>query len=84
MLLVLTGTLGIVGQSMFTHGITLGETSFVLPFDYLRIVYSALLGIVIFHEFPGLWSYAGAAVIIGSSLYLLRADSRARATRAGA
>ncbi len=73
-LLFLTGTLGIIGQGLFTHGIGLGETGFVMPFDYLRIVYSFVLGIIWFAEAPGLWSYAGAAVIIGSSVYLLRTE----------
>ncbi len=70
-LLALTGVLGIIGQGMFTHGIGLGDTSFVMPFDYLRIVYSAIIGIVLFAEIPTLWSIAGAALIIGSGLYLL-------------
>lgn len=75
-LLALTGTLSIVGQGMFTHGIGLGETSFVMPFDYLRIVYSFGIGIVWFAEVPGIWSAAGAAVIVGASLYLLRNERR--------
>jgi drug/metabolite transporter (DMT)-like permease len=78
-LLILTGALGIVGQGCFTHGVTLGDTTFVMPFDYLRIVYSAIFGVLWFGEFPGVWSVAGAAVIIGSSLYLLRAEQRDRA-----
>ncbi len=73
-LLFLTGFLGIVGQSMFTHGIGLGETSFVLPFDYLRIVYAFLIGAVWFAEAPDIWGVTGAAVIIGSSLYLIRGE----------
>lgn len=75
-LLLLTGTLSIVGQGMFTHGIGLGETSFVMPFDYLRIVYSFILGMVLFAEVPGYWSFAGAAVIIAASVYLLRSAHR--------
>lgn len=75
-LLILTGALGIVGQSLYTHGIGLGETSYVMPFDYLRIVYSFVLGALWFGEAPGIWSYAGAAVIIGSNLYLMRAEAR--------
>lgn len=75
LLLALTGAFGIAGQAIFTHGITLGETSFLMPFDYLRIVYSFILGLVWFGEVPGFWSYAGAAVIIASSIYLLRTES---------
>ena len=75
-LLALTGALGIVGQGMFTHGIGLGETSFIMPFDYLRIVYGFGLGVIWFGEVPGLWSLAGAGVIICSSLYLLRTEKK--------
>lgn len=73
-LLFLTGVVGIVGQSLFTHGIGLGETSFVLPFDYLRIVFAFVIGAVWFAESPDAWGLTGAAVIIASSLYLLRGE----------
>ena len=75
-LLILTGALGIVGQSLYTHGIVLGETSYVMPFDCLRIVYSFVLGALWFGEAPGIWSYAGASFIIVSNIYLLRGESR--------
>lgn len=78
LLLALTGTLGIIGQSMFTHGVKLGDTSFVMPFDYLRIVYSFIIGFVFFAELPGAWSFAGAAVIIASSVYLVRTENRGK------
>lgn len=80
-LLVLTGALGIIGQSMFTHGVGLGDTSFVMPFDYLRIVYAFGIGIVFFAELPALWSITGAAVIIASSIYLLQAETREKRAR---
>ena len=73
-LLVLTGTLGIIGQSMFTHGVGLGETSFVMPFDYLRLVYAFAIGVIFFAELPGAWSFIGAAVIIATSVYLVRSE----------
>ncbi len=75
LLLILTGTLGIIGQGLFTHGIGLGDTTFVMPFDYMRIVYAFLIGIFWFAETPGWWSYCGSAIIIVSSLYLLRAEN---------
>ncbi len=78
MLLILTGVLGIVGQGLFTHGVGLGDTSFVMPFDYMRIVYSFIFGIIWFAEVPGLWSFAGAAVIVASSVYLLRVEGKAK------
>lgn len=78
LLLALMGTLGVLGQTMFTQGIGVGDTSFVLPFDYLRIVFAFLLGVIWFGEVPILWSIAGAATIVVSSIYLLRTERRPR------
>ncbi len=75
-LMVLAGMIGITGQSCFTHGISTGEITFVLPFDYLRIVFSLFIGVLIFAEIPDVWSVSGIVVIVGSSLYLVRTDVR--------
>ena len=72
LLLVLMGALGIAGQTMFTQGIATGETSFVLPFDYLRIVIAFVLGVVWFSEVPILRSIAGAATIAMMSRHDVR------------
>jgi drug/metabolite transporter (DMT)-like permease len=80
-LLILTGAFGIIGQAFFTHGVSLGDTTFVMPFDYLRIVYSAIFGMIWFSEFPGVWSITGAAIIIASSIYLLRAERDKKSRR---
>jgi drug/metabolite transporter (DMT)-like permease len=74
--LILVGFLGISGQWMITHAWTLGDTTALAPLDYLRIVYSALLGYLVFSEVPGLWSFAGMALIVASSLYLVLGESR--------
>ena len=71
-LLLLVGLLGILGQSCVTQGFTLGEATVTVPFDYMRIVYSAIFGIVLFAEIPSWWSVAGAALIVGSNLYLMK------------
>ena len=81
-LLLLVGFLGIAGQSLITHGVTQAETTVVLPFDYLRIVYAALLGLLLFNEIPGPWSIAGAVIIVASTLYILALEAKRKATKA--
>jgi drug/metabolite transporter (DMT)-like permease len=75
-LLVLVGFLGISGQGMITQGITQGEATVLVPLDYSRIVYSAALGYILFSEVPGMWSFAGMALIVASSLYLVLTEKR--------
>ena len=77
-LLVMVGFLGISGQGMMTKGLTQGDATVLVPLDYSRIVYSAALGYLLFGELPGLWSVAGMALIVGSSLYLVLNERRGR------
>ena len=75
-ILVVVGFVGILGQTFITQGVGQAETSVVLPFDYLRIVYAALFGWLLFSEVPGPWSIAGALVIVVSTLYILLLEAR--------
>ena len=50
---MLVGFLGISGQALITHGLTLGDATVLVPLDYSRIVYSAVLGYLLFGELPG-------------------------------
>jgi drug/metabolite transporter (DMT)-like permease len=79
-LLTVVGILGIGGQSLITHGLTMGEATVLVPLDYSRIIYSAALGYLLFNEIPGPWSFAGMALIVGCSLYLVLTEKRRAAT----
>ena len=73
-LLLVAGALSLLGVGMFTHGIGLGELSFIMPFDFLRIVYASALGFLLFAEVPHIFSLGGSVVILVASLYLLRIE----------
>jgi drug/metabolite transporter (DMT)-like permease len=78
MLLILVGFLGIAGQGMITHGLTMGDATALVPLDYSRVLYAAVLGFLLFGEVPGLWSFMGMTLILGSSIALVLGDRRAR------
>jgi drug/metabolite transporter (DMT)-like permease len=68
--------LGISGQACITHGLAQGEATALVPLDYSRILYSAILGYLLFAEIPGPLSIAGMALIVASSLYLVVTERR--------
>ena len=74
--LTLIGFLGISGQWMITTGITKGDASALAPLDYSRIVYAAILGFLLFAEIPGVWSFAGMAIIVAASIYLVMTEKK--------
>jgi drug/metabolite transporter (DMT)-like permease len=78
-LLVVIGFLSIAGQGMITHGLPMGDATVLVPLDYSRIVYSAIVGYLLFSEIPGPWSFAGMALIVACSLYLVLTEKKKRA-----
>ncbi len=73
-LLFLVGVLGVAGQTSLTRAFSTGETSFVTPFDYMRLVLAALIGLLIFREIPDTWAIIGAVVIVSSGYYVARRE----------
>jgi drug/metabolite transporter (DMT)-like permease len=72
--LVAIGVTGIAGQSALMRGFSTGETSFVTPFDYSRLVFATIFGIALFAEWPDFWKVVGALVIVGSGFYIARRE----------
>jgi drug/metabolite transporter (DMT)-like permease len=76
MLLVGVGFLGILGQGMITQAWTQADAAALVTLDYSRILYAAIAGFLVFGEVPGVWSFAGMALIVGASLYLVLSEGR--------
>ena len=53
-----------------------GEASIVAPIRYTALLWAALLGFLVWGDVPGVWLWVGAAVIIGSSLYMIYTEQR--------
>ncbi len=60
------------GQVALTRAYSLAPAAQVAPFNYLVVVFAALLGWLIWQEQPEALSLLGAALVIGSSLLALR------------
>jgi drug/metabolite transporter (DMT)-like permease len=53
-----------------------GEASALAPIQYVRLLFAAVAGWLVFGEVPALWTAAGCAVIVASALVLARAEGR--------
>ena len=76
-LFALMAGLGVIGQSAAVRGWHEGEASAMAPLGYISLLYAGLFGYFLFGEIPGPWTYAGAAVIVASTLYLTVQEARA-------
>ncbi len=81
LMLTAIGGLGLGSHALFIMGFRIGESSFVAPFDYTKLLFAIVIGFFAFGELPGWATLLGAGVLIGSSLYIARRESRLARSR---
>ncbi|HEY8615404.1 DMT family transporter [Phenylobacterium sp.] len=69
-LLCLMGVLGTITQACYIKGMQVGDAAAMAPIDYIRLVFTAAAGFVLFAELPTVWTLAGAAVVVASTLLI--------------
>lgn len=78
---VIFGALAYYG---IVQAMRIGEAAAVTPFRYTRLLFSLIVGVVVFNERPDAMTLAGAALVIGTGLYtFLREQRLARRKRQG-
>lgn len=75
-LLIACGVLGGAGQMLRVQAFRHAEASLLAPFSYSAIIWSALLGWVLWHEAPDAAAIVGAALIVAAGLFLVRSSSK--------
>ncbi|NUB21615.1 EamA family transporter, partial [Azospirillum formosense] len=83
--LVLLGGVLTLGQLAMTRAFKLAPASAMMPYDYARLPFTALLAWPLFGEAMDLWGWVGAGVIAASALYTAHRDAaQSRAERSAA
>jgi drug/metabolite transporter (DMT)-like permease len=77
--ILLASVLVLIGYQAVILAMRMGEISFVAPFRYLSLIWSALLGLIVFGEIPDSWAIIGAAIVIASGIYTFYRENKRRA-----
>ena len=72
--------LGFAGGLLIIAAYKSADAAIVAPMQYSQLVWAAIFGYAFFAEFPDLWTWVGAAVIIASGLYIVLRESLRGAT----
>ena len=81
LMLVGIGFIGALSQYLWILAFRAGEASAVAPFDYLRLLFAGMIGVILFSEYPDFWTVGGAVIVVASTVYI--AQREARLKRAG-
>ena len=72
---VAMGALGVLSHFFFTRAFSVADASYVIPFDYLRLPFIAVIAFFAFGEVSDLWTWVGAGVIAGSAIYIAQREA---------
>jgi drug/metabolite transporter (DMT)-like permease len=70
-LLLAVGALGSAGHFLLIVAHRKAPASVLSPFIYTQLIWATTLGYLIFGDVPTEWTLAGAAIVVGSGLYLI-------------
>ena len=73
---VALGLFATIGQIALARAFASADVSAVLPFDFSRLIFAAILGYLFFAESPDIWTWLGAAIIFSAALYTAHRESR--------
>ena len=71
------GFAGTVGHLLMTRAFGMAETTALMPFDFARLIFSAVVGYLFFSQAPDLWTWVGATIIAAAGIYIARREARA-------
>jgi drug/metabolite transporter (DMT)-like permease len=72
----LLGVFGGLGHYLLALAHRYAPSSVIAPFVYQQVLYMALFGYIVFGDVPGAAVWTGAAIVIGSGLYLFARERR--------
>ena len=75
------GTIGSINNLCIAQAFKEAEVSAVMPLDFSKLVWAAIIGYVFFAEVPVLWTWVGGVVIFSSATYIAYRESRVRGTQ---
>ena len=80
-LMVLIGFSGTIAQMALSQSFKEADPTAIMPFDFLKLIWTAMIGVWFFTEIPDVFTLMGAVVIFSSGLFIaLRERSKSNST----
>lgn len=75
--LLILGSIATFAYVCIANAYKAGDVTVVSPFTFMRTIFAAIVGFVVFSEVPEPWVWLGAAIIVAAASYLARLEMRA-------
>lgn len=76
----LIGAFGATAHTLVTGAHRLADASILAPVLYIQLLFATIVGVLIFDTWPTSWTLVGAAIIIGSGVYIWHRERKIAAS----
>ena len=63
-------------QYLVIHAFYVAEASLIIPYKYFSLIWATLFGFVIWGDVPDAGVMLGAALVVGSGLYIMHRETQ--------
>ncbi|MBB3233165.1 DMT family transporter [Phyllobacterium endophyticum] len=81
LLLLMLGFFGGLGHYLIVLAYRRASTAALAPYPFLQIIWMLAFGYFFFQQFPDVYTLCGAAIVIGSGLYVVHRERQVRLAR---
>ena len=74
---MLVGFFATLNQRFLSRAFAAAEATAILPFDFARLPFAALIGWIVFAEIPDFWVWVGGGIIFMASVYIAHREATA-------
>ena len=74
--LAVIGVFATLTHLCYNQAIREADLTVLLPFDFTRLIWAAIVGYLVFAEVPSIWTWVGGAMIFVAGTYLAIRESR--------
>ena len=66
----------IIGYLTVVMVMRVGDIGLIAPFRYTSLLFAIVLGVLVFGEWPDMWTWTGSALVVGAGLYTILRERR--------
>lgn len=82
MMMIGIGFISSIGQWVGVQALRAAEASVVASMEYMKLIHATIIGYLLFSEWPDIYTFLGAAIIISAAIFTMWREARIKSQQA--
>tara|TARA_B100000700_G_C14322244_1_gene524270 strand:- start:150 stop:494 length:345 start_codon:yes stop_codon:yes gene_type:complete len=71
---------GLLAHICLVQSLKIADTTLVMPFQYLKLIWASIIGYILFFEKPDIWTWIGGTIVFLAVIYITYRESISKKT----